>query len=141
MERGRAPITATAPGEDIILPIRGGGQRQTQKPSSDLARADPGGGMGRHAQAVKVWEAVVELLVAIASYVRIDDDMFYEMLDLLEDLLLSRGDVREALEGVNGDAVWLAMYDRGEVEWMLTPAVEGETFVEMEKGWGMDVTA
>ncbi|KAK0646511.1 armadillo-type protein [Cercophora newfieldiana] len=53
----------------------------------------------------KVWEAAVELLGAIVSYVRVDDEMFDEMLGLLGDAMVRDKGVREALETVNADAV------------------------------------
>ena len=41
---------------------------------------------------------------------------------------------REALEAVNADAVWLALYRRGKVEWMPTPEVKEAVFVDMAVG-------
>jgi hypothetical protein len=79
-----------------------------------------------------VWAAVVELLTAIVSYVRIDDDMFDQILDLLGDVLdRNEGTTVRALEDINADAVWLALYDRGRVAWVPSPVLEGVEFAQM----------
>ncbi|GAB1320451.1 hypothetical protein MFIFM68171_10661 [Madurella fahalii] len=86
--------------------------------------------LGRFAQASQVWEAVLGLLTAVVAYVRVDDDMFDDILGLVADALPRHGELREALETVNGDAVWLALYERGmiEVEAREVPVAEGLGF-------------
>lgn len=98
-------------------------------------------GLGRFAQAAQIWDAVVELLTAIVSYVRIDDDIYDQILDILGDKIIDNEDVRSALEAVNADAVWFAMYERGAVPWMPAPELEGTEYVQMEKGQKEDVLA
>jgi len=90
-------------------------------------------GRGKHSQAFKVWEAVVELLVAVVGNVRVEDDMFDGVLRVLGgDVLRERGDVRKVLEGVNADAVWLVMYLEGGGWGLLkTPVLEGFKFVDL----------
>lgn len=129
--RGKRDVAPAGASSDIVIPIRGG---KTLAPKSEGVVSS--GGLGKFAQAVKVWDAVVDLLVAVVSHVRIEDEMFDEVVDVLEDLILARSDVREALEVVNADAVWLKLYERGEVEWRPAPVVEGFEFVEMERGLG-----
>lgn len=124
--RGHRGGIPAAGGSEIVIPVIGG---KTIAPRSE---AVPSGGLGRFAQAVKVWDAVVELLVAMVSHVRVGDEMFDEVVDVLGELIPVRRDVREALEVVNGDAVWLKLYEMGEVEWRGVP-LEGEGFVEMER--------
>lgn len=129
--RGKRDVAPAGGSSEIVIPIRGG---KTLAPKSEST-----GGLGKFAQTVKVWDAVVDMLVAVVSHVRIEDEMFDEVVDVLEDLILAREDVREALEVVNADAVWLKLYERGEVEWRAAPVVEGFEFVEMDGGKRQDV--
>ncbi|KAM7197032.1 Armadillo-type fold [Naviculisporaceae sp. PSN 640] len=71
------------------------------------------GALGRFSQASQLWDAAVRLVTAIVMYVRIDDDMFDEILELVVDELAENGELKGALEAVNADAVWLALYERG----------------------------
>jgi TELO2-interacting protein 1 len=121
-------------GSGILIPIRSGSGLEARKPT-DLAPVVKAvsGGLGRFAQSVQVWEAAVRLLVAVVSYVRIDDEVFDEILDLLVDILGQNQEARHALEIVNPDAVWLAMYQRGEVEWMPAPVVDGISLPPMDR--------
>lgn len=72
-------------------------------------------GISGFTQVAQVWSAVQDLLVALVSFVRIEDTIFEQILDLLlESLVSSSASVvgaREALEAVNADAVWLALYE------------------------------
>ncbi|UKZ81271.1 hypothetical protein TrVFT333_009043 [Trichoderma virens FT-333] len=92
-----------------------------------------GGGLGQHASPVRIWEAVVKLLTAIVSYVRVEDEMFDEILELLADVMEKNREVRDALEVINADAVWAVRYERGLVEWTPAPLLEGVVFPEMER--------
>lgn len=133
--------------EGILIPVRsrvgvgGGGAGaggdgdegvMVIRSSSASVSPSPGGpaALGRFAQASQVWEAVLGLLTAVVAYVRVDDDMFDDILGLVADVLPRHGGLKEALETVNGDAVWLAMYERGliEVEGREVPVVEGLGF-------------
>ena len=91
------------------------------------------GGLGRFAQAAQVWSAAVGLLGAIVTHVRVEDGMFDEMLEVVVDVVPRNQALREAFEVVNGDAVWLAMYERGLVEvGKAAPMMEGVRFVEVK---------
>ncbi|WKT48790.1 hypothetical protein QSH57_013720 [Fusarium oxysporum f. sp. vasinfectum] len=68
---------------------------------------------------------------ASASPSWVDEEMFDDILDLLSDVLERNVVVREALEAVNGDAVWLSRYERGNVEWLPTPKMDGVEFTHM----------
>lgn len=122
----------------ILIPVRGGGELtgsglQLDAPSSRTVSS----GLGRFASAVQTWSATVSLLIAIVSFVRIDDDIFEQILDLLADDVLPRNEeARRALEVVNADAVWLALYERSLVEPRPTPTMEGVSFARMEKAGG-----
>ncbi|CAK7235801.1 hypothetical protein SCUCBS95973_009391 [Sporothrix curviconia] len=99
-------------------------------------------GLGRFAQAVQVWEAVAGLLTAIVAYVKVQDEIYDSILDLLvlpaatttststststttSGSAVSSAPVRvlplseerkalDALAVVNPDAVWLARYRAG----------------------------
>ncbi|KAK3692353.1 armadillo-type protein [Podospora appendiculata] len=102
--------------------------------SSPSSSSSSFGALGRFTQASQVWEAAVGLLGAIVTCVRVDDDMFDEILDLVGDVLAENDAIREALEAVNADAVWLALYAQGRVEWKAEPVVEGVVFARMEVG-------
>lgn len=112
--------------EGILIPVRDGeeGVGEVRVVQSSAG----GASLGRFAQAAQVWEAVVGLLTAIVGYVRIEDEMFDDILGLVVDVLPRYGELRQALETVNADAVWLAMYERGMVGGMEAPAVEGFEF-------------
>jgi hypothetical protein len=69
------------------------------------------------APARMIWDSLVSLLCAIAVHVAMDEERFEQILDVLEPVL-ERGDVRDALETCNADAVWLRMYRRGKKEGM-----------------------
>ncbi|KAI1143991.1 ARM repeat-containing protein [Hypoxylon sp. FL0543] len=88
-------------------------------------------GLGRFTQAAQVWEAVQGLLVAIVSFVQIDDDVFDQILLLLADVLTTNPEAKAALETVDPDAVWLLMYERGMTEPMEKPVLPGTTFVDL----------
>lgn len=72
-------------------------------------------GISGFTQVAQIWSAVQDMLVALVSFVRIEDTIFEQILDLLlESLVSSSASVvgaREALEAVNADAVWLALYE------------------------------
>ncbi|KAF1965582.1 ARM repeat-containing protein [Bimuria novae-zelandiae CBS 107.79] len=81
-----------------------------------------------------LWEALVRFLSKVARYVPISDELFDEVLDMLESVL-DEPEVKEALEKRNKDAVWLRLYRRsrdaaGE-EGGLVREVKG-----VEAGWG-----
>ena len=91
------------------------------------------GGRGIYSQASRVWEAVVSLLTCVVGYVRIGDEMFDDVLELLGYLVVERRDLREVLEMVNADAVWLALWRMGKTENSReTPVLEGHQFVSIE---------
>lgn len=116
--------------ENILLPTSTG---QLVKAGKSTSSGDGAvsGSLGQHASPVRLWEAVVKLLTAIVSYVRLSDEMFDQILELLVEVLERSQEVREALEDVNADAVWLARYERGFVEWLPEPKMDGVAFVPM----------
>jgi TELO2-interacting protein 1 len=91
------------------------------------------GSRGIYSQASQVWEGVVGLLIAMLDYVQIDDEMFDEVVELLAELIPIRRDVRDALSGVNGDAVWLAMQKAGKNEEIERPVLNGHEFALLDK--------
>jgi TELO2-interacting protein 1 len=121
--------------KSILIPVRGGGD----PPGSGLQLEAPGprtvsSGLGRFASAARTWSATVSLLIAIVSFVRIEDDIFEQILDLLADDVLPFNEAaRRAMEVVNPDAVWLALYERSRVEPRPTPIMEGVNFARIEK--------
>ncbi|KAM0334022.1 hypothetical protein ACHAQA_001042 [Verticillium albo-atrum] len=132
--RGPSLLHDVSPAHSIVVPGRTGGTREMKSsPATDLSRssASSGGGLGRFASAAQIWEAVVRLLVAVVRYVRIDDEIFDGVLALLADRLERDNEAREALEVVNADAVWFCLYERGAVEMLPTPVMEGVVFPDM----------
>ncbi|KAH6849777.1 armadillo-type protein [Chaetomium sp. MPI-CAGE-AT-0009] len=111
-------------GGGILVPAReGDGTRMVESSSGPS-----GGALGRFAQASQVWEAVLRLLTAIVAFVRVEDDMFDDILGLVVDVLPRHAELRAALETINADAVWLALHERGMAEVREAPAVEGFEF-------------
>jgi hypothetical protein len=71
-------------------------------------------------------------MISIVEYVRIDDEMFDEVVELFADLLPARADVRDALSRVNGDAVWLALQLRGKNKRIDMPLLAGYGFAALD---------
>ncbi|KAK3295888.1 armadillo-type protein [Chaetomium fimeti] len=110
----------------------GDGTRMVESSSSGPS----GGALGRFAQASQVWEAVLGLLTAIVAFVRVEDDMFDDILALVVDVLPRHPELRAALETINADAVWLALYERGMARAREAPVAEGFEFrfASVERG-------
>lgn len=126
----RAQRSNPGGGAGIMIPVRSGDSLEGR--GTALEVQDPSAGsLGQHASSVKVWEAVVQLLTSIVTYVHVDDDMFDQILDLLADVMERNREVREALEAINADAVWLVRYERGYIEPLPTPRVEGFKLADM----------
>ncbi|RDA91900.1 hypothetical protein CP533_1283 [Ophiocordyceps camponoti-saundersi (nom. inval.)] len=116
-------------GGSILIPVAGG--LEGRGDILEVQGNDSEGGLGQHASPARMWAAAVKLLTSIVSYVRVEDQMFDDILDLLSDVLETNSEVREALETINADAVWLVRYERGYIEPLPTP--EGADFVEMKR--------
>lgn len=115
----------------IILPFRTGNGRN-EHPGA-ISSGSSSGSLGQHGSPIRIWSGVVKLLTAIVSYVRVDEYMFDDILDLLSDAMEKSSEVRTALETVNADAVWLVRYRKGLCEWKPAPEVHGLNFIEMER--------
>ncbi|KAH8591733.1 armadillo-type protein [Bisporella sp. PMI_857] len=89
------------------------------------------GARSQYAQVSKVWEAIIGLLVTVVGYVRIDDDMFDQILAVLG-IVVGRKDINEILERINADAVWLDLHlmNMEEGRPLEQPLVEGYAFAE-----------
>ncbi|KIH94133.1 heat repeat protein [Sporothrix brasiliensis 5110] len=107
----RSLSTSQPTGEDQLVPS-----------SSSLSSVSTG--LGRFAQAVQIWEALAGLLTAVVTYVKLDDDVYDSILELLLGTSASQSRMlpvseerraREALAVVNADAVWLARYRAGQL--------------------------
>ena len=115
---------------NILIPVRS--DRGSDGPSMSVTPRPAGAGsLGQHGSPARIWEAVVRLLTAVVSYVRVEDDMFDEILDILSDVMEQSSEARAALETINADAVWLVRYEKGLVSKRPAPVVEGLIFVEM----------
>jgi hypothetical protein len=126
-----APLSST-PMDGLQL-VQTGGSHGVVASRSSTGNVPSSSSLGRFSQASQVWTAVVRLLTAIVSYVRLDDSIFDQILELLVDIAASDADVRRALEDVNADAVWLALYERGraQVGDVAVPAMDGVRFVSL----------
>ncbi|KAF6814361.1 heat repeat protein [Colletotrichum sojae] len=121
---------STTASQGILVPIRSGNELSAQH-ATDLTSGPSRGGLGRFAQAAQIWEAVVRLLVAIVSHVRIEAEIFDEFLELLADVLDKNPTARKALEVVNADAVWLVLYQQGHIAPPQIPQLEGYVFTPL----------
>ncbi|ORY69981.1 HEAT repeat protein [Pseudomassariella vexata] len=111
----------------LVIPIRSMNAMNV-KGTSQTSDAVTYSGLGKFTQAAQIWEAVQKLLVALVSFVRVEDDVFEQILDLLADSLASMPEAREVLEVVNADAVWLRMFEKGLVEVHARPEGVGMNF-------------
>ncbi|KAH7159913.1 armadillo-type protein [Dactylonectria estremocensis] len=116
----------------ILIPSRGQGGLGGNTSQMGVSSYS-GGSLGQFGSPAKIWEAAVELLTAMVLHVDVDEEMFDDVLDLLSEALERNKQARDALEMVNADAVWLARYERGAVEWQETPQMDGVEYVEMEQ--------
>jgi hypothetical protein len=89
------------------------------------------GSLGQHASPVRLWESAVGLLTTLVLHVQISEEIFEDILGLLAETLERSAEVREALETINADAVWLLRYEQGYIEPLATPQMEGFTFRPM----------
>jgi hypothetical protein len=89
-------------------------------------------GRGIYSQSWQKWEGFINLLVTILEYVRINDDMFDEVLQILADLLVTRADVHTALSVVNADAVWLEELRQGQYSELKVPLLEDYAFASLD---------
>ncbi|KAK0386335.1 hypothetical protein NLU13_6172 [Sarocladium strictum] len=128
---GRGPRTSGAAG--IMLPYQ-------SKATSSAVASQPGtrgstidGGLGQHASQAKIWEAVISLLVSMVTYVRIDDEMFDEILELLADEIETNEEAREALEVLNSDSVWLMRFEKGRIEVAEPPEGQDLGFTDVRR--------
>ncbi|KAM4068080.1 HEAT repeat protein [Hirsutella rhossiliensis] len=119
-------------GDKIMIPIRSTDGLEGKETALE-PRSLHSGSLGQHSSPARIWEAVVKLLTSIVSFVHVDADMFDQILDLLSDALERNDGVKEALETINADAVWLVRYERGYVDALPTPQLEGVKFAEMER--------
>ncbi|KAH9438143.1 hypothetical protein MCOR02_001783 [Pyricularia oryzae] len=118
-------------GNEVVLPHRPQGSSRPGSGGVDTEKYSDGG-LGRFAQASQVWEATVDMLVALVSFVRLDDEVFDQILELLADELESNSVARKALEVVNADAVWLARFERGSLTQDLSvPVMDGIRFAAL----------
>ncbi|EPE04888.1 heat repeat protein [Ophiostoma piceae UAMH 11346] len=114
----------------------------TSSTSSTVTASTGSSGLGRFAQAVQIWEAVVGLLTDIVSYVKVEDAVYDAIVHLLEPSLTSNVLARpivdkafDALAVVNPDAVWLARYRSGVLSlgegFPQPPVLEGVQFASL----------
>ncbi|KAI9815550.1 MAG: hypothetical protein M1827_002684 [Pycnora praestabilis] len=88
------------------------------------------GARGIYTSNYQTWEALLQLLITILGYVRIDDDIADDILEMMSEWLSTRNDLRGALEGLNPDAVWGEMEKRKSLSRIsqTTPRLEGFAF-------------
>lgn len=111
----------------IVLPAQ---TAQGTRPITTVATKS-NAGLGKFTQAAQAWEAAQNLLVSISTFVRIDDAIFDQILDLLADILVSNPEARSALEAIDADAVWLHMYEQGAIEPPKQPFMTEASFVKL----------
>ncbi|MCJ1392653.1 hypothetical protein MMC18_005523 [Xylographa bjoerkii] len=93
------------------------------------------GGRGPFTAAQQLWEALVRMLLEMVSHVRVEAGVEDDLMQMLGPLVRSRPDVRQALEVLNPDAVWLLLLRErvrdGGALGLEPPEVEGFTFVRV----------
>lgn len=75
---------------------------------------------------------MIGLLTAVVGYVRIDDRMFDDALEIFGDLVWQRENIKAASDVVNSDAVWLILQNLGKNKRLDTPTMEGFTFTSID---------
>ena len=65
------------------------------------------GSRGKFSSSHKLWDGMVTMVLGMITFVRINHSMEDDVFDMLGPLITTRRDVREALELVNPDHVWL----------------------------------
>ncbi|KAI1877881.1 uncharacterized protein JN550_000063 [Neoarthrinium moseri] len=116
--RSARPSQPTSKSNSLVIPIRSadGLQAKESLQRGDGTLVSETGALGEFTQVAQVWEAVQKFLVGIVRYVRVDDDVFDQVLGLISDSLAHQSEARKAFDAVNADAVWLAMYEAGRVQ-------------------------
>lgn len=119
-------------GSKILIPTGEGNVVEAKTKSDRAIQPAASGSLGQHSSPVRLWEAVVKFLTSLVSHVRMSQEMFEDILDILAEVLERSAEVRDALETVNADAVWLVRYERGCVERLPAPQMEGVVFPPMD---------
>ncbi|OHE92769.1 HEAT repeat protein [Colletotrichum orchidophilum] len=122
--------TAATTSQGIVIPITTGSDRLSYQ-SVEITKGSVSGGLGKFAQSAQIWDSVIRLLTAIVSHVRLDAEIFDEFLELLSEALAQNNEARQALEAINGDAVWLALYQQRQVKPPSLPELDGVTFAPL----------
>ena len=116
----------------ILIPTAQGSLVEAISSPDQAIEPATSGSLGQHSSPVRLWEAVVKFLTSLVSHVRLSDEMFEDILDILAEVMGRSSEVREALEAVNPDAVWLVRYEHGYIKPLPTPQMEGVVFPPME---------
>ncbi|POS85362.1 hypothetical protein EPUL_003979 [Erysiphe pulchra] len=80
-------------------------------------------------QSNQIWEALQKMFVAIINFVGIQEMMFDDLLELLGSIGWEREDIREAMESVNIEAMWLARLTKGCIKAPATPVLDDYKFI------------
>lgn len=116
----------------ILIPTAQGSIVEAKATSDAATQSTASGSLGQHSSPVRLWEAVVKFLTSLVSHVRLSEEMFEDILDILAEVMERSSEAREALETINADAVWLVRYEHGYIEPLPTPQMEGVVFPPME---------
>lgn len=87
------------------------------------------GSSGKFTQSSQVWEALLKMFVAIINFVGIQDMMFDDLLELFDSIGWEREDIKDAMESVNTDAMWLARLNKGCIRVPATPSLDDFKFL------------
>ena len=79
------------------------------------------GGRLDHTPAHRRWSGLTAMMIDLMNFVRITPVMEDDLVEMLGPFATSRHDIREALERVNADAIWL--YLKSREDWSKTPPV------------------
>ncbi|KAJ1337706.1 TELO2-interacting protein 1 [Microdochium nivale] len=121
-------ITAkkTGPSGSLQLVVRSRNQSPSNTGEAALASS-----FENFTHASQTWQAARRLLIALVSFVQIDDQIFDDILGLVAEDLSGNDDLRIALSMVDGDSVWLQMYEQGLVKLRQPPQMASADFVSI----------
>lgn len=87
----------------------------------------------------RVWDAVVGLVLGVVREVGVSAEMEDGVFEMLGELAGEREDVREVLEGLNPDALWLveerARIEAGGKALVKPEAADGVEFRDVDISW------
>lgn len=93
------------------------------------------GSLGTFTSANQIWEALLNMFIALIMYVRMEAETQDQLMEMLGPLVNTRQDIRMALEGLNADSLWLQLLlehrNDGNLVELETPSMQGFSFTKI----------